>query len=428
MQREVQEGLEELWKRNILKKFWSRADSKPVYYTDLVFKCQDGAIEAHKSWLSNSCHVLGKAVMNIHTCLENAITILVPDFSIRVVKKFLQLFYTGSVELSSYVELEEIKEFGCKELGLAMSLDQLKFVSLVESEPSKLAPQNLTNLNEISAFSRKRRSGPKHGQPKTPTGPRGDSFDSMMTLAAVRQTISEATRHKPMPKKFKPNNELQSMNPEKEVGGSGIGFEGLEDEVDSNESLADPDIEIADIDDSDIAEIDLDDDQLEVELEDLEEVMEESNGNEMKASAGHSVRQTKIKNFSCSLCRKKFVHETGLERHVRKAHLQLKTEERNDSGIGNISNEPVDEETGFIGEEIGPVEETPNGTSQSDFACQECGKTFKTKTRMKQHMDTVHQSDPENCFVCEKSFKNKATLKAHLKKQHTISDGVNIYT
>jgi BTB/POZ domain len=122
------EQIQDFWKKNLLKKLWSTHEAKPVYYTDLIFRCPDGTIEAHKVWLSHCCSVLNKAVMNIHTCQEQFITVVVPDFSIRVVRKFLKLFYTGSVELSSYIELEEIKEFGCKELGLAMGFDQVSIL------------------------------------------------------------------------------------------------------------------------------------------------------------------------------------------------------------------------------------------------------------------------------------------------------------
>jgi hypothetical protein len=136
------------WRQNLLTKLWSQAESRPIYYTDLIFQCPDGSIQAHKVWLTNCCTTLGKALLNVHNCLEEFITVLVPDFSISIVRKFLKLFYTGSVELSDCIELEEIKEFGCRQLGLSMSLDQLKF-ERVASEKLKVQPPNLDRLQQI---------------------------------------------------------------------------------------------------------------------------------------------------------------------------------------------------------------------------------------------------------------------------------------
>jgi hypothetical protein len=36
----------------------------------------------------------------------------VPDFSVVTVRKFLEVFYTGFTEISSFTELQAIKDFG----------------------------------------------------------------------------------------------------------------------------------------------------------------------------------------------------------------------------------------------------------------------------------------------------------------------------
>jgi hypothetical protein len=302
--------IQELWKNDLLKKLWSTSDAKPIFHTDLIFKCRDGTIEAHKVWLSSCCSVLKKAVMNIHTCLEQFITIVVPDFSIRIVRKFLKLFYTGSVELSNYIELEEIKQFGCKELGLAMGFNQLKFEDPSTSGKTTLAAPNLDRLHEIFgakkvtvAIKKRRRPTLKDHIIQTPSVKKNTPASNIRSNLESSFNQFETPRSKPMPKKFKSNTvanestpqetaitELSSCNQE-ELDGLSARFEDLDGE------------ERADL-------------------------VSELNANEDMKKRSFKVDLSKIfppkrKPFSCATCSKKFVRESGLEKHLMIAHQDL---------------------------------------------------------------------------------------------------------
>jgi hypothetical protein len=102
-------GLQELWKKNILSKLWSADDARPAHCTDLIFRCLDGSVAAHKLWLANCCTTLREAVNGMHVCADEKVTVVVPDYSVKVVKNFLQLFYTGSVKLSDRKDLEQVQ-------------------------------------------------------------------------------------------------------------------------------------------------------------------------------------------------------------------------------------------------------------------------------------------------------------------------------
>ena len=93
----------EEWKQIMLNNIWSRTDISPGIHTDLMFKCQDGSIEAHKARLLPSCPLLYKTVANHAQCPGEMLTVLLPDFSIKIVTKFLEFFYTGSVNCDNAV-------------------------------------------------------------------------------------------------------------------------------------------------------------------------------------------------------------------------------------------------------------------------------------------------------------------------------------
>ena len=53
--------------------------------------------------------------------------------------------------------------------------------------------------------------------------------------------------------------------------------------------------------------------------------------------------------------------------------------------------------------------------------CQKCGKTFKQKKFLKQHIDTVHNPNIDiefKCTECNKYFKNKIYMKLHMKRHN----------
>ena len=109
-------------RQEILTRFWSRTDSRPICLTDLVFKCSDGPVEAHRALLKSSCDVLAQALQNAQACHEDPVTVLVPEFSASTVRKFLELFYTGCVQVSADGDIDAITNFGVGHLGFRFNL------------------------------------------------------------------------------------------------------------------------------------------------------------------------------------------------------------------------------------------------------------------------------------------------------------------
>jgi hypothetical protein len=54
---------------------------------------------------------------------QNEVHVLVPDFSIRTVRKSLELIYTGSIDLDSGREVDRVMDFCCQQLAIDMMLD-----------------------------------------------------------------------------------------------------------------------------------------------------------------------------------------------------------------------------------------------------------------------------------------------------------------
>jgi len=85
-----------------------------------MFKCSDGKISAHLSILRFASQTISRAIGQDEYV---PVIILVPDFSFRTVCKSLELIYTGSVDLKSEFEIEEIMDFVCNRLAIDMTLD-----------------------------------------------------------------------------------------------------------------------------------------------------------------------------------------------------------------------------------------------------------------------------------------------------------------
>lgn len=49
-----------------------------------------------------------------------------------------------------------------------------------------------------------------------------------------------------------------------------------------------------------------------------------------------------------------------------------------------------------------------------DFMCQNCGKRFRTKDNLKSHSSIHESTKPYKCKICDASFKNSSNLKKHI--------------
>ena len=127
--------IEKEWKELVFTQLSSMQNSD--LNTDLAFICSDGSVKAHKAWLIEKCHLLKEILLNHHACPNDDITIMLPDFNVKTVKNFLNLYYQGSLN-GNYEDIEAMREFGCVELGFEISFNQMSFLP---TSDNKVLPQ-----------------------------------------------------------------------------------------------------------------------------------------------------------------------------------------------------------------------------------------------------------------------------------------------
>lgn len=62
-----------------------------------------------------------------------------------------------------------------------------------------------------------------------------------------------------------------------------------------------------------------------------------------------------------------------------------------------------------------------NNHSLQTFSCSECGKVFKRKDILKQHLIKLHctvKTDNAICTICLKKFRSEKQLEKHFQKKH----------
>ena len=67
--------------------------------TDIIFRCPDGEIGAHKPFIKMLCPILGALLPPSDpsgSWTGPATCVLVPNFTVKIVHNFLQMLYTGS--------------------------------------------------------------------------------------------------------------------------------------------------------------------------------------------------------------------------------------------------------------------------------------------------------------------------------------------
>ena len=87
------------------------------------FKCTNGSIPAHSAYLQTLCKVMEEMLKNQVLPSEKAMCVIVPDFSVEIVTKFLEFIYTGKTWITNEDEFEEIEHFGSLLLGFVTPSD-----------------------------------------------------------------------------------------------------------------------------------------------------------------------------------------------------------------------------------------------------------------------------------------------------------------
>ena len=93
------------------------------------------------------------------------------------------------------------------------------------------------------------------------------------------------------------------------------------------------------------------------------------------AFEGHVLIHSKLKQYQCDTCSKKFAYKPNLQRHIRHVHEKSKPHK-----------------------------------------CELCKKMFSDKGNLKAHLGRVHTSDRKfKCEKCQATYKDKQSLNVHNK-------------
>ena len=106
------------WTTNLVNFLWSGSERRPDHYTDFEFRCRDGVVRAHGSYLRSVCPIFA----DFEAAGTTNVVLIVPDFSVGIVSKFLEIVYTGTTRLEDVNEFEKIREFGFGQLRLKWNL------------------------------------------------------------------------------------------------------------------------------------------------------------------------------------------------------------------------------------------------------------------------------------------------------------------
>ncbi len=110
---------------------------------------------------------------------------------------------------------------------------------------------------------------------------------------------------------------------------------------------------------------------------------------------------------SCHLCPRSFKSKDGLVKHMAKEHdLEKKFEcDQCDykAAVPSLLKKHVNRK---------------HSEQSLDHLCQECGKSFKDKDYLQNHIRTRHQKEELTCFSCGVYFPSQKALGVHLKEVH----------
>ena len=107
--------------------------------------------------------------------------------------------------------------------------------------------------------------------------------------------------------------------------------------------------------------------------------------------------------FSCDHCDVKFKFNRSLKSHMVAAHQQIKSEK--------MTKET--EET--VKETVQPRDQTGPG---DEFRCDTCGKTFKQKTHLTRHVESLHLGIKYPCQLCNYKASQISNLVTHTETVH----------
>ena len=126
-----------------------------------------------------------------------------------------------------------------------------------------------------------------------------------------------------------------------------------------------------------------------------------------------SVIHNGIKNFECDSCGKKFGDKWDWKKHVKMCNrTDIQDEKEKPNGQDKVVSQ--------LHIELEKVSVINHLEGNKTNQCEQCSKTFKLRSKLKNHIETVHQDIRKySCDSCNKSYKSKAALQEHELRAHS---------
>ena len=139
----------EEWKNGLFSKLWSSKKMCPQNHTDLTFVCLDGQIRAHKTLVKKFCPTVARIFDTFQNLSDSGeISILVPEVKLRTAQNFLQILYTGSINLRHKSEIDELQFFGFRQLGFFIQFNWVHVPGFVQCEYANISITTAQDLNQ----------------------------------------------------------------------------------------------------------------------------------------------------------------------------------------------------------------------------------------------------------------------------------------
>ena len=117
-----------------------------------------------------------------------------------------------------------------------------------------------------------------------------------------------------------------------------------------------------------------------------------------------NVVHLKLQQFKCGECNKKFGDPGNLKKHVDAVHVQLKFDCHECGGLFSS--------LGYLRKHVARIHE-----GKKPFACDLCPSTFAANSELTSHRAAIHEREFA-CSECTMSFKTDTKLQQHIDKEH----------